>query len=680
MTTWTAQTFNRVLADLKAAARAEPKEEQRARADFPAEWDPVSFAWLDAALLAWRLHGLEDDQGQTLADRQLARAGQGLSRAERVILKGLASSWCSVFEVVEVWRDQGLRLRDLLLDETLDVREKLLTHTVEPGDLLASWAMPADDHLELTGGAMAVAEEQRAPLLKKLRPALKSLPPEADSATRRRELRRLAPRLYGQLFELSRPAFAPEEALDFSEELFGATHHRAFLDFVGRNKRRGSARQKELEPGSAYVFKLGPIETTQDGAASFYVAVRADGEVLPPMMAVRDAEGLARLASVLKGTRCYCESRLTRSAKGLGFTSRPPPPSISRLRALLALQLLQGPARREEVIPPDSMAALVESSADFIRAAPWESWSNEELFLVSLGGSLQGTREVSVMGNGGSEYGLSLFDKPGSAERLARTEFDRPGVQALLPEVLGLTLEDTPDWASKAVQQHTGIPFIPELLRVTRNKPRLADAREVLLAAAVARAVARARPGDLRVEEELRVGDLHVKVRLEVPLPLFTGHYVGERDLGELLELPGARVKKVREPTREVPRRKVSESLLDFAQPLLERTGGGFLDESAAFTRLALALATWNAVVQDRWEPRKGWVEHARATLRRLAHPGRQEFLEGFEALVERKQRHFADDPRLLTGLDLTVGRTGQPGIKVIGVLAPGAWPEFLGT
>lgn len=891
MATWSPTAFARGLASLRAFANAEPELSASARADFPTTWDDEQFPWMNATLMAWTLHGREDAEGRTAADRQLLRDGQRLSRAERGLLSALAASWCSVFEVEEVRLGQGLRLRDLVLDEVLEVKERSLTTQVARYDLIASWVMATEDHLELVGGIVSIPRPLREHVVVAARHAFATHQPPADDVPgRRKQARRLAPFLFTRVLELlttERPllnfedeplrlctarfrihhpakveerlrrhdGFTREDKGQYSwegpratvwgaltvegkvlvltthsaqrlekgkallEELLGAEaeheedtlgaaqsvrgeparslpddappqladefalmlaqrareelargipawggrsasdlvrstegraqvlewlkdwesqmshlsdaadllwddlyaelglsrderipltqvytskeapslepiraeltttefpedlsleplpRRRAFQDAAQRKPRR-KAPAPELEPGALYAFKLGPIDVGVDGRASIYVALTSDGEALPPVFGRRDAEGLESLARDRAGLKRYCESRLARSGATHGFASRPMPDSVARFRAALALQLHWASADPGLKVMPEVTTALLDATAALIRAEPWEEWTNEEVFTVHLEGAVRGTRELSVMGSGGSEFGFALFDRAGSVERMSMSGLPGGNVDVLIPDSLGVTLEDEPDWVVKMVKDVTGLPFVPDVMRVQRNTPRLGNAEELVLAAAVARALALARPEEREVNVELKVGDLQVRVRLEIPLPLLTGSYVGKLDL---LSLATRRPKATHAPTRSIPTKKVSETLLEFAKPTLDGVEDSEDPQAELFTCLALALSAWNAVVQDTWEPEKGWVERARATLKRMPRDVREMMLHDFELLVERKRRHFADDPRLLDALDI-VQRPDDLGVRLAGVVTPGAWPEFVGV
>ncbi|AEI63619.1 hypothetical protein [Corallococcus macrosporus] len=901
MATWSQTAFDRGLASLRAFANAEPELSASARADFPATWDEQRFPWMNAGLMAWTLHGREDAEGHTAADRQRLKEGKHLSRAERGLLAALAASWCSVFEVEEVRLGQGLRLRDLVLDEVLEVRERSLTTQVTRHDLVAGWVMPAEDHLELLGAIMAVPRSLRQHVVIAARQAFAALqPPAEDVAGRRRQARRLAPLLFTRVLELftadqpllnadgeplrlctarfhvrhpakvearlrqherflregegryiwegpapvspvsdpvvwgiltmkgesltldthsaqrlekgkavlaellgaeaeheedtlgpvqstqgapgpSLPAGAPPELADTLAELIAQraraelvrgvpawggksasdlvrtpegrarvlewlkdwesqTSHfssaadplwddlyaelglsrderipltqvytakepprlepvraeltttelpgypeapfleplpppRAFQE-AARRKPRRKAPAPELEPGSLYAFKLGPIDVGVDGRTNVYVAMTSEGEALPPVTGRRDAEGLEALAKGHAGRKRYCESRLARAGAARGFAARPMPDSVNQFRAAMALQMHWASAEPGAMVMPEVTEALLGATAALIRAEPWEEWTNDEVFTVHLEGAVRGTRELSVMGEGGSEFGFALFDRAGSVDRMSRSGLPGGNVDVLIPDSLGVTLDDAPEWVAKAVKDVTGLPFVPDVLRIQRNTPRQGNAEELVLAAAVARALALARPEEPEVDATLKVGDLQVRARLEVPLPLLTGRYVGKLDL---LALASRQPRVKRAPRRKLPEQKVSAALLKFAEPILDGVDESEDPQAELFTCLALALSAWNAVVQDTWEPGKGWVERARATIKRMPRDVRELMLRDFDVLVERKRRQFADDPRLLDALDV-VRRPGDLGIRLVGVVTPGAWPEFLGA
>ena len=68
-------------------------------------------------------------------------------------------------------------------------------------------------------------------------------------------------------------------------------------------------------------------------------------------------------------------------------------------------------------VTPEFVAHLFAAAAEFYRARPWVALSNEQTLAVRVSPERQ-PRYVSVMGNGGVEYGLSICDKWQDMQRL----------------------------------------------------------------------------------------------------------------------------------------------------------------------------------------------------------------------------------------------------------------------
>jgi hypothetical protein len=88
--------------------------------------------------------------------------------------------------------------------------------------------------------------------------------------------------------------------------------------------------------------------------------------------------------------------------------------------------------------------------------------------------------------------------------------------------------------------------------------------------------------------------------------------------------------------------RKISETLLEFARPLIDSLGPGAT--CSRFEQvLVLAVSAWNASVMAA-SGELGWVVRARAALASAAGPAR----ELFEALLRRKREYYASDLRIV--------------------------------
>ena len=90
--------------------------------------------------------------------------------------------------------------------------------------------------------------------------------------------------------------------------------------------------------------------------------------------------------------------------------------------------------------------------------------------------------------------------------------------------------------------------------------------------------------------------------------------------------------------------RKISETLLDFAQPLLECVPA-HLPPQRLEEYLRLPITIWNAVILDELGTMPGAVAQVRS---RIAHAGNAIQMEAFDSMVERKRASFGSDHRLI--------------------------------
>ncbi len=101
--------------------------------------------------------------------------------------------------------------------------------------------------------------------------------------------------------------------------------------------------------------------------------------------------------------------------------------------------------------------------------------------------------------------------------------------------------------------------------------------------------------------------------------------------------------RKKPDPIR-VPTRKISETIIDFGQPLIAQLSG---DESLEVQRgiFKLIITIWNAhaLAMPIWGV-AGTLNDLGAALNGLGAP--PEMLDACAALIRRRQLYFADDPR----------------------------------
>ena len=102
-----------------------------------------------------------------------------------------------------------------------------------------------------------------------------------------------------------------------------------------------------------------------------------------------------------------------------------------------------------------------------------------------------------------------------------------------------------------------------------------------------------------------------------------------------------------------VPNRKISETLIDFASPILDSAPEGVTAEELK-KGLVVAVTVWNAVVIEEWGFEQKYFDDIHKRLR--SNP---ESAELIEALVERKRKKFAGDLRAISDFDVKVKKDG---------------------
>ena len=90
------------------------------------------------AYLTWFAVDMEMEGGDTVLDRFLARRGGELPAGEAEYLRRLRGTHIRLYEVLEVRRDEGIRVRDLWSGDEIEVRERSATHQLVRWDLLGA--------------------------------------------------------------------------------------------------------------------------------------------------------------------------------------------------------------------------------------------------------------------------------------------------------------------------------------------------------------------------------------------------------------------------------------------------------------------------------------------------------------------------------------------------------------
>jgi hypothetical protein len=103
---------------------------------------------------------------------------------------------------------------------------------------------------------------------------------------------------------------------------------------------------------------------------------------------------------------------------------------------------------------------------------------------------------------------------------------------------------------------------------------------------------------------------------------------------------------------------KISETLLEYAAPLLEQMPPGpSLQQRQSF--LQVVITVWNALVVAQWGE-QDLLPDVYRQLEAMPQPGRTTLRAMVDALVERKRRHFAHDLRAVGRWELRVRANGE--------------------
>lgn len=109
-----------------------------------------------------------------------------------------------------------------------------------------------------------------------------------------------------------------------------------------------------------------------------------------------------------------------------------------------------------------------------------------------------------------------------------------------------------------------------------------------------------------------------------------------------------------------IPARKISETLLDFAEPLLSLLPGD-VPEKLLEQQLKVPITIWNAIVMEELGDMPNVLSEARA---RVMKSGLPMMLMLFDTLVQRKRSQFGDDYRLIGRYSVRRAADGSLNIK----------------
>lgn len=264
---------------------------------------------------------------------------------------------------------------------------------------------------------------------------------------------------------------------------------------------------------SLHAFSLGPIPD-RSGTGLVYLA-SLDGKLLHAR-ATTPGEALAELrAQAPAQTRLFCTRELMMVGLQHGFVSAEPDEALLALRAQLAVWLAH-----DKVAPraDDALLLLISAAADFFKARVWERAPAEGALQLTITGALQRRYEVAVMGAAGQQFGVALYPKPGTVERITRAMKEGRRGDLVGIEGLSLTLDPEPAFAARAVQAWCGLPRTPRVLALRGGDIAAASREELQILALTLSTLGQLQgsPGEQQ-EGTLLNDSIHLSARLQCP-------------------------------------------------------------------------------------------------------------------------------------------------------------------
>ncbi len=232
--------------------------------------------------------------------------------------------------------------------------------------------------------------------------------------------------------------------------------------------------------GVFYAFKIGPVPTDEE-PFDLYVGMR-EGWMAPPVSGVTASQAMRELAKHGEGHELRCERRLAKAGKRHGFEPAAAPEWAATVRCGLSVCMALGSSLGSDCMLP--AGELARASATFLAAAPWQYWHADLPMKFEVSGLFERTFEGCIMGSGGREYGIALYEEQGAMEKLVRLHRAGQQKQAAQMKCVVVTFDPAPDFARDVLVEAIGVPVLPVPARVERGRMDPPMAADILVLAA----------------------------------------------------------------------------------------------------------------------------------------------------------------------------------------------------
>ena len=207
--------------------------------------------------------------------------------------------------------------------------------------------------------------------------------------------------------------------------------------------------------------------------------------------------------------RLACEPALAAAARAVGLATKELTPDEANQIGVIALELAM-PGQLTEV-SAQAIYHFGTASRAYHEASPWKSHFACETIAITLSGAIKQTLCARVLGVMGGSAGLVLYSSPASIDQIVDRFENRQLDGAESVDALGVTFEETPEFAIDAMRRAYGLSWFPLLTKLRDGVHGAIENDDLLILAASLRAVSALSDLSRTSEAEIRVDDLGVQ-------------------------------------------------------------------------------------------------------------------------------------------------------------------------
>jgi hypothetical protein len=257
------------------------------------------------------------------------------------------------------------------------------------------------------------------------------------------------------------------------------------------------------------VFKVGPLHTHGGNEFAYFVYPGKEGKQV--FFGSDDKASLAHLLASYSSDSLVCEPQLSEACAEFHIGTRELTPDEANHLGVMTFNFAL-PHVFSRGVKPASIYQLATSSAFFVKRSPWTTSLSGNTLVVAVTGSIKRRLQARILGGISGTPGLALYPNPEAVQQIITLFENHQMVRASNIDLLGITLEDGPDYAIAAMQRAYGLQKLPVPLKLEGGIHVSIDDLDILTLAAALRAVASLEPGSGEAHGEVGVDKWKVSV------------------------------------------------------------------------------------------------------------------------------------------------------------------------